>query len=108
VKTDKIEIISFQGGSGNNIKNAIEIVGAKNFSSGFQAEYEYITTVHSICDIESMEGKVIAVQGKIDHKINVITQKGIVKNFYFKINDIDTSITFEDAEVIKEFVKFVN
>ena len=83
------EIISFQGGDGSSIYNAIEIVGAQSFSSGIQAEFEFINATCNENDVESAEGKIIFFPDAVIHHVNIVTKKGEIKNISSrkKIND---------------------
>ena len=98
------EIISFQGGDGSSIYNAIEIVGAQSFSSGIQAEFEFINATCNENDVESAEGKIIFFPDAVIHHVNIVTKKGEIKNIFFNAGGFQAKIENENIEAVKTFI----
>ncbi|NWF89089.1 MAG: hypothetical protein HXY50_06455 [Ignavibacteriaceae bacterium] len=102
-----LESISFQGGDGSSINNAVKIVGAKSFHSGIQAEFEFIKTLFNENEVESAEGKTIIFPDAVIHHVNVVTRNGENKNIFFNASEFQPKLDFEDVETVKVFT-FIN
>jgi hypothetical protein len=99
-----IEFISFKGGDGSSIHNAIEIVGAQSFSSGIQAEFEFINVICNENDMESAEGRIIFFTDAVIHHVNIVTKKGEIKNIFFNASGFQAQIENEEMEAVNTFM----
>ncbi|NWF51103.1 MAG: hypothetical protein HXY49_11250 [Ignavibacteriaceae bacterium] len=90
------EVINYIGGDGSSISSAVKIEGANSFSSGIEAMFDYIYSFFNPRDIELFEGRVIFFSEIIIHHVNVITKKGVIKNFYFDTTSFHENTSFDD------------
>ncbi|MDT3697226.1 MAG: hypothetical protein ROY99_12660 [Ignavibacterium sp.] len=103
MKDSTAEIIKFEGGNGNSISDAIEIVGAKTFYSGIWAEYEFIINYYEPNNVEFIEGKTIIFSDAIIHHLCVVTKDSEIRNFFFNATGFHNHIEKEDCKTIKMY-----
>lgn len=96
-------IISFKGGNGSSISDAIEIVGADNFKSGLQAEFEYIQSIYGEDSVEYAEGCTIVFTNAAIHHINIVTKTGDIKDIFFNVTEFQQQVENEDFEIVQTF-----
>lgn len=97
----KTEVISFQGGDGSTIYDAITIIGATSFFTGLNAEFEFINA--SFCNVISAQGKTIIFPNAAMHQVEVITSNGIVRNIFFNATDFHSKIEVEPVDIVHVF-----
>jgi len=108
VKIVETEIILFKGGDGSNVTGAIEIIGAKSFSAGVTAMFDYFDHVCGLKDILFVETEVMCYWDKTIHKISVCTKKGWSNNYFFDATDFQNNINSEDVDTLKTLFNTAN
>lgn len=98
-----IEVISFQGGDGSSICDAVKIIGAQSFASGIEAEFEFIRTFIKNSNIRAIEGSVISFESSTFHQVKVVTSSNEIKKIFFDASEFQKKIENESIEVVKEF-----
>jgi hypothetical protein len=102
------EVITFNGGNGSSVSEAIEINGANSFSSGLNAIFNYFEHVCGFKDISFIEVEVILFWYKTFHKINVCTNKGWSKSYFFNTTNFQEKICVNDFDLIKNLFTISN
>jgi hypothetical protein len=98
-----IEVISFQGGDGSSVCDAVKITGALNFASGIEAEFEFIQSFIKNSNIQAIEGSVISFESSTFHHVKVVTTNNEIRNIFFDASEFQKKIENESIEFVKEF-----
>ncbi len=106
-KTDT-EIITFNGGNGSSVSEAIEIMGAESFESGINAIFDYIEHVGEFKEIIMIEGEIINYWDKTFHCLDITTRKGKYGRIFFNATEFHNKIKEEDAEAVKQIFNHFN
>lgn len=102
MNTSNPEVITYKGGDGSCISEAVEIIGANCFRSGMEAIFDYIEQVAAFKEIVTMEGEVINYWDKTFHCVDIATKKGRYGRIFFNATDFQNKIRAEDAEIVKQ------
>jgi len=97
------EIISFQGGNGSSVSDAIEIVGAQSFITGIRAELEFILNHYGENNVEYIEGKTIIFSDVVIHHLSVLTKNNDIRNFFFNASGFQIYIEKEDYKIVNTY-----
>lgn len=108
MKTEETEIILYQGGDGSNVAEAIEIIGAKSFDTGFAAIANYFVHICGFKDILFFDTDVMFYWDKIIYKINVCTKNGWSNYYFFDTTDFEHNINTEDFDPPKILINTAN
>lgn len=81
----KIGKITFEGGDGSSIENAVIIKGAKNSSEGVAAESKWVNKVHP--GWKKGNQALLSEGDRSYDKIDYVTPSGEAKEIYFDITD---------------------
>ena len=81
----KIGKITFEGGDGSSIEQAVVIKGAKGEMEGVEAESKWVKKMHQ--DWTKGGQALMSKDGKSYDKIEYTTAKGETKTLYFDITD---------------------
>ncbi len=83
-------MISYEGGTGNSVKNAIAIKGAHNTFEGVRAEYAYISALYGQRDVDWTCPEQVCFErdgGMMYDVLKIILKNGQKKKVYFDIAD---------------------
>ena len=100
-----MEIITFSGGDGTDIANAVVVEGAKSLSNGLDAEFDYMFAKHKLKDehIFSVNMEFINKGSRNYVKFDIITKEEILKPVFFDISNCYPNVDQVSAAFIKEY-----
>lgn len=99
------EIISFNGGNGSSIFDAVEIAGAQTFFSGIHAEVEFIMNNCGENNVECIDGETIVFQNVVFHKISIVKTNNEIMKIFFNATGFHHYIEKEEIDVVKNFMQ---
>lgn len=102
------EVITFNGGNGSSVSEAVEIKGAESFESGINAIFDYIKHVSTYSEFEIIEGETFNCWNKIFHRLDLFTRKGEYGSIFFNTTEFQNKIKEEDAEAVKQIFDYFN
>lgn len=99
-----LEIITFTGGPGNNVEEAVVINGGATLSEILEAEIDYLLAMHRIKDhqIKTIDMYFFSVGSYIYNELILSTKNGFLSPVIFKINISSAQIDKEAAEYISQ------
>ncbi|HQF42666.1 MAG TPA: hypothetical protein PK073_07105 [Ignavibacteriaceae bacterium] len=103
MRDPKTEVISYRGGDGSSIYDAVEIVGVNSFTSGILAEFAFIESALNDNEFEAGEGITVLFPNNAIHRITVITKDFKIKRFFFDVTGFQHFVEYENYEVVKDF-----